>query len=203
MISVAEVARRREALRETEARLLRMATGANLSDRYALDLRDWLAGHHPGDARFDALLEVLGRYRSMTGAPEVVEACQALLGQLRREAEGPRLRWTGTPAAHEAPWNSLFSSCDEATLAAAACPCCGARALRRYLRRHGEEGPAAGGAPARAGLWEWCRGCLAYRHLSARVPAGWGGDPVLDLVPFSLLEHSPEFLERALREAEG
>jgi hypothetical protein len=34
---------------------------------------------------------------------------------------------------------------------------------------------------------------------SARVPAWWKNSPVLDAVPTRVLEHSPEYLERAIQ----
>jgi hypothetical protein len=37
------------------------------------------------------------------------------------------------------------------------------------------------------------------QHYSGRVPAWWSGSRLLDAVPMSVLEHSPEFLERAFR----
>jgi hypothetical protein len=167
-------AARSEWLDELEARVGRFAYGRDLSERYAHELHAWLAERH------GARLDVLRDYRSKTGQVQAREACRRLLADARDEVYGECFPWHSPHEDHHHAW----------WRASAACPACGAPTFRRYVRAY-EHG--------RAGLWTWCSTCFAYEHASGSVPADRVPSPVLDAVPTSVLGHSPEMLERALR----
>jgi hypothetical protein len=183
-------AARAEYFNEFQARLGRFAGGADLSKRYARELHDWLARHHHGDDDVARVLAVLREYPARVGQVEAREACGDLLANARRRVEGERFDWHSVPGDREAAWRDAFASAAPGVNVPRPCPLCGRSALRRYFRSY---------AVDRGGSWEWCSSCLRFEHFRARVPAWWEGSQLLDRVPMSVLEHSPEFLERALR----
>jgi hypothetical protein len=182
-------AAKREFLDDFQARLGRFAGGADLSERYARELHDWLAERHDGDERVERVLAVLREYPAKVSQVVAREACSDLLDAIRRGVEGERFPWRGIPGDREAAWRDAFAIDAPGVAVSGACPLCAGTTLRRYFRRYEND---------RGGGWEWCGSCFAFQHYSARVPVWWDGSRLLDAVPTSVLEHSPEFLERAL-----
>jgi hypothetical protein len=177
-------------LDELERRVGRFARGADLSGRYASKLHNWLAERHGDDQRFERLIDVLCRYPAAVGQAEARDACHELLSAVRRDVEGERFPWRGVADHGRAAWQRAFGPPTPGVDVSGACPLCEQPTLRRYFRAYRAE---VGGS------WEWCGSCFSYEHHRALVPAWWDGERLLDVVPMSLLEHSPEFLERALR----
>ena len=68
--------------------------------------------------------------------------------------------WKGVPVQHLAEWHNAFSNNTARIRVDVSCPLCGRIELFRWHD---------GGR----GLWEWCNGCGAYEHSTAKVPAGW------------------------------
>jgi hypothetical protein len=180
-------------LDEFEQRVDRFARGADLSKRYARELHAWLTEHHADDQRVDRALVVLQQYPARVGQVEARDACQQLLNLVRSEVEGPRFAWRDVDPEHEGDWRRAFAEDASNADVPMACPVCGQPTLRRYLRSY---------RASRGGGWEWCSSCLSYQHYQAVVPSSWEGCELLDAVPMSVLEHAPEFLERALRLAD-
>jgi hypothetical protein len=207
---LAQIAADKNAYSEAVQRIGRFATGANRSRRYAAELREWLERHHGSDERFERVIALLDDYRVRYGQQEVADAARALIQRIEHDISGPRFPWRDTGPFHER-WRLAFETAHGGE-PDATCPLCGSPALRLYIRAERELVPApqdlpgsadasAGGwSPvSRAGFWEWCNNCYAYEQYTGTLPDWWRGHPVLDGVPDNLLEHSPEFLERALR----
>lgn len=180
-------------LDELETRVGRFAGGADLSKRYAHELHVWLAKRHREDERFDRVLAVLRDYPSSVGQVDAMDACRQLLETVRADVEGDWFPWRSVPEDQQLAWGRAFAAPAPGVGVAGSCPICGEGTLRRYLRLY-ESG--------RGGGWEWCGTCFSYDHFQAVVPDWWDGSLLLDAVPMSVLAHSPEFLERALRLAE-
>lgn len=180
-------------LDELETRVGRFARGADLSKRYARELHDRLAVRHSDDERFDHVLSVLCDYPSRAGQAEARDTCRQLLGTIRGDVEGERFPWRGVPDDQQVAWRRAFATPAPGVDVPGACTICGEPTLRRYLRAY-ESG---------RGGWKWCGTCFSYDHYQAVVSDWWDRSPLLDAVPMSVLEHAPEFLERALRLAEN
>lgn len=207
-----EIAAERTAYSEAIERIGRFALGANRSRLYAAELREWLETHYASDERFERVIALLGDYRVKYGQQEVADACRLLIGRVEHDITGRRFPWRGTAPFHER-WRLAFETAHQGGPLKATCPFCGSTVLRLYIRGGERElvpptqyrpgatdAPAGGWSPvSRAGGWAWCSNCYAYEHWTGTLPDWWRGDPVLDDVPENLLEHSPEFLERALR----
>ncbi|MDA0180022.1 hypothetical protein OJ997_06925 [Solirubrobacter phytolaccae] len=173
-----------------QVRVGRFAGGADLSRRYARELHDWLVARHRGDQLADRSVALLQDYPGTVGQPEARRACTELLASVRLRVEGERLRWLDVPDDTRSEWRDAFAIESSHARVPTACPLCRRSELRRYFRRYDND---------RGGGWEWCGSCLHYEHHSARIPSWWTESPILDAVPASVLEHSPEYLERAIR----
>jgi hypothetical protein len=68
--------------------------------------------------------------------------------------------WKGVPVQDLADWNTAFSNNPSKIRVGASCPLCGHCELFRWHD---------GGR----GLWEWCNGCGAFVHSTAKAPPGW------------------------------
>jgi hypothetical protein len=167
------------------------AQGRDISEVFARKLGEWVADKHGDDPRFATAIAALAGYRGKVGREEAATACQRLLATVRRDTEGPRAQWRSPEPRHRCAWGEIFGVPGQGSRVDAACPACGAIALRRYFRDYGS---------GRGGGWEWCAACFRYEHLQIRVPHWWSGDPQLDRIPVILLDHTPEFLQRAFVE---
>jgi hypothetical protein len=181
-------------LDELATRVGHFARGADLSKRYARELHVWLGERHRDDERFDRVLGVLRDYPSRVGQADARDACRQLLDTVRGDVEGEWFPWRSVPDDQQVAWDRAFAAPAQGVDVSGACPICGEPTLRRYLRAY-ESG--------RGGGWEWCGTCFSFDHYQAVVPDWWDRSLLLDAVPMSVLEHSPEFLERALRLAEN
>jgi hypothetical protein len=206
MKTLAEISAEKLQIQEVLRRVGRLAWGADGSQRYARELHDWLADRFRADERFSDLLRVLRDYRSKVGQVEASQTGRDLIERIRFDIEGLRFPWKDVPEDKGRQWMVAFARSDSPNVEGD-CPACGASTLRRYYRVYHacdsqQEAPDKGELLGRGALWEWCRSCFCYMHYQASVPASWLGPPELERIPMELLEHSPEFLERGLREGE-
>jgi hypothetical protein len=192
--SLESVAAERARWEELLERLRRFAHGRDRSERYARELHARIVEQHGADPRFAAVLSALAAYRSKHDQQTAAQACRDAIAAVERDVDGVRFPWQDIPEASRGEWRAAFADPRSGWRIENRCPVCGATALRRYVRAHGA---------GRGGVWAWCGSCFAYEHGSVRVDAGTLAAPELDRVPMELLEHSPEFLERALRLAAG
>lgn len=189
------------ALKEIQKLLGRFASGGNQSEQYAHEVAERIAFLFPEDNELRSVAAVLAAYRTRVGKAEAEQACRQAIQTIDFRMYGERFTWAGVPEEHRRAWEAVFSI-DRGSLTADIpdpCPICGSRTLHRYYRvyRGGPEQFQGRAYQGHGGGWTWCSNCLSYEHGSALVPASWHGDPRLDTV--ERLEHSPEFLERALR----
>jgi hypothetical protein len=189
------------ALKEIQKLLGRFAWGGNQSQQYAHEVAERIAFVFPEDNDLRLVAGVLAAYGTRVGKVEAEQACRQAIQAIDFRLYGQRFPWSGVPQEHLRAWHAVFSI-DHGSLSADLpdpCPICGSSTLHRYYRvyRGGPEQFQGRAYQGRGGGWGWCSSCLSYEHYQALVPASWSGDPRLDAV--ERLEHSPEFLERALR----
>ena len=92
--------------------------------------------------------------------------------------------WKGVPVQHLAEWNAAFSNNPSKIRVGASCPLCERIELFRWHD---------GGR----GLWQWCNGCGAYEHSTAKVPTGWLPEVLVRPMQLTAL---PTSIVEALRE---
>jgi hypothetical protein len=192
-------------LNEIQELLNRFASGGNQSEQYAHKVADRITQLFPEDNELRSVAAVLANYKNRVGKAEAEQTCRKMIHVIDFRLYGERFAWDGVPEEHRRAWEAVFSI-DNGPLSADLpdpCPICESRTLHRYYRvyRGGPEQIQGRAYQGSGGGWTWCSSCLSYEHGSAHVPAAWPGDPLLDTV--ERLEHSPEFLERALRKAES
>jgi hypothetical protein len=191
------------ALKEIQKLLDRFASGGNQSEQYAHEVAERIAFLFAEDNELRSVAAVLAAYRTRVGKAEAEQACRQAIQAIDFRLYGERFAWSGVPEEHRRAWDAVFAL-DRGSLHADLpdpCPICGSRTLHLYYRvyRGGPEQFQGRAYKGHGGSWTWCSSCLSYEHGSAHVPASWPGDARLDRV--ERLEHSPEFLERALRKS--
>jgi hypothetical protein len=188
-------------LKEIQELLGRFAWGGNQSQQYAHEVAERIAFVFAEDNELRSVADVLAAYGTRVGKVEAEQACRRAIQAIDFRLYGERFAWSGVPEERLRAWHAVFSieNAPLSTDLPDPCPICGSRTLHRYYRvyRGGPEHFQGRAYQGRGGGWGWCSSCLSYEHYQALVPASWHGDPLLDTV--ERLEHSPEFLERALR----
>lgn len=107
--------------------------------------------------------------------------------------------WKGLPREMIAPWQRIFDTELSALKLSSPCPICGQAELYRYYDLNEEDYKEIEGIMFRGwgSLWEWCRSCRHYEHMSSRVPEKWRHTLPVDR---SMLRHHPDAIDRALSE---
>lgn len=105
--------------------------------------------------------------------------------------------WKGVPAEKNSEWRDIFNNCQDVLKISVCCPICNQKELYRFYHIEKKERKTISNISfiGSGSLWEWCRNCKHYEHMSVYVPEWWTCDIKIDE---SKLRHDPDYLNSLL-----
>ena len=105
--------------------------------------------------------------------------------------------WKGVPLEFNEKWRKIFNENQEILNLSIPCPICGEKRLYRFYHIDKAEHKEITGIKiiGSGSLWEWCRNCEHYEHLSAYIPDWW---KCKIKVNASKLRPDPEYIDNII-----